>query len=70
MNWKSLALNLYMRHHGRRCVLCSKPVEKKEAHIEVRDKELYLMHKECFEKDSNEKSIDLRHYRTRWQFSV
>ena len=52
MNWKSLALNLYMRHHGRRCVLCSKPVEKKEAQIEVRDKELYLMHKECFEKDS------------------
>lgn len=48
MKWKSLALNLYMRHHGRRCVLCSKSVEKKEAHVEVRDKEHYLMHKQCW----------------------
>jgi hypothetical protein len=52
MTWKKMAINLYMHHHGRRCVLCSKPVEEKEAHLEVRDKEIYLMHEECFKKDS------------------
>lgn len=50
MKWKAMALRLYMQMHGRRCVLCSKPVEVKEAHIEIRDKEYYLMHTEC--KDS------------------
>ena len=47
MKWKEMAIYLYMKLHGRRCVLCSKVVEVKDAHIEVRDEEYYLMHKTC-----------------------
>jgi hypothetical protein len=47
MKWKKLALTLYFQLHGRRCVLCSKPVDAENAHIEIRDKEYYLMHKVC-----------------------
>jgi hypothetical protein len=46
-SWRLFALELYVRLHGRRCVLCSKPVVIKEAHIEIRDKEYYLMHSAC-----------------------
>ena len=47
-NWKQFALQLYVRLYGRRCVICSKSVYVKEAHLEVRDKEYYLMHKQCW----------------------
>jgi hypothetical protein len=49
-NWKQFAIQLYVQLYGRRCVICSKPVEIKEAHIEIRNKEHYLMHAAC--KDS------------------
>jgi hypothetical protein len=49
-SWKKLALEFYFKLYGRRCIICSKPVDVKEAHLEVRDKEYYLMHKAC--KDS------------------
>lgn len=54
MNWKELAIQLYMRLYGKRCVLCSKPVEVKDAHIEIRDNEQYLMHEACKEKEGSE----------------
>jgi hypothetical protein len=47
MKWKKMALELYFHVHGRRCVLCSKPVTTPEAHIEIREKEYHLMHKLC-----------------------
>lgn len=47
MKWKKMALTLYFRLYGRRCALCPKLVEVEDAHIEIRDKEYYLMHKTC-----------------------
>jgi hypothetical protein len=47
MKWKEFAIQLYFRIHGRRCVLCSKIVELKDAYIELKDNEHYLMHKRC-----------------------
>lgn len=58
MKWKKLALTLYMRMYGRRCVICSKIVEEKDAHIEAlkcrsmyqisgKDVDYCLMHEAC-----------------------
>jgi hypothetical protein len=47
MKWKKMALELFFFRFGRRCVLCSKLVDTADAHIEIRDKEYYLMHKAC-----------------------
>jgi hypothetical protein len=46
-SWKKLALEFYFKLYGRRCIICSKPVDVKESHLEVRDNEYYLMHKAC-----------------------
>ena len=50
MNWKEMALKLYSKLYGRRCVVCSKIVETQDSHIEVRDAEYHLMHSVCKEK--------------------
>jgi len=48
MKWKKMALILYRKLYGRRCVLCSKIVEgTDDMHIELRDDEYYLMHAVC-----------------------
>ena len=47
MYWKDIALTVYFKVFGRRCVLCSKLVVKEDAHLEQRDGELYLIHKQC-----------------------
>jgi hypothetical protein len=47
MKWKKLALEMYFKLYSRRCVLCSNRVETVDAHIEIRDKEYFLMHKLC-----------------------
>jgi hypothetical protein len=72
MKWKTLALTLYFQMHGRRCVLCSKLVDLREAHIDIRDKEYYLMHLACAEKEKtqNEESTCVRSDRARRELSV
>jgi len=51
MKWKEIAIHLYMKLHGRRCVLCSSVVEVKDAHVEVRNQEYFLMHKVCYKEE-------------------
>ena len=48
MKWKKMALSLYRKLYGRRCVLCSKIVEDTtDMHIEIRDEDYHLMHASC-----------------------
>ena len=48
MKWKKMALILYRKLYGRRCVLCSKIVEDTtDMYIELRDNEYHLMHEKC-----------------------
>lgn len=48
MKWKKMALMLYRKLYGRRCVLCSKIVENTiDMHIEIREDEYHLMHVHC-----------------------
>lgn len=53
IDWKDLAITFYFKLNGRRCVECSRPVSKEDAHIEARVdehfNELYygLFHKAC-----------------------
>lgn len=48
MKWKKMALVLYRKLYGRRCVLCSKIVENTaDMHIEIRYDEYHLMHMLC-----------------------
>ena len=47
MEWKGIALRMYFKLYGRRCVICSKPVNPEDAHLELRDTELHLMHEQC-----------------------
>jgi hypothetical protein len=54
MNWKKLAITLYFKLYGQRCVLCSNLVEYKDVHIEISDKEHYLMHMKCKVKEDSE----------------
>jgi hypothetical protein len=48
-SWKWLALYLYRKLYGRRCVSCSKPVGDDDADLYILDGlgEVILKHKEC-----------------------
>lgn len=43
-NWRALAVDLYFKLHGRRCIACSKPVQSDNAKIVTRDGVHYLFH--------------------------
>jgi hypothetical protein len=51
-SWKKLALEFYFKLYGRRCIICSKPVEVKVAHLEHRENEYYLMHQKCWTQET------------------
>jgi len=70
IDWKELALTLYIRQHGRRCVICSKPVEEKDAHIEElkfksltqlsgKDIHYCLMHQGCLDNENSHSNTQL-----------
>jgi hypothetical protein len=48
-SWKWLALYLYRKAHGRRCVSCSKPVDNEDAALYTMEglDDLILVHKNC-----------------------
>lgn len=54
MKWRDTAIRLYFKLNGKRCVLCSKPVEVKDAIIveETQHKIECLMHKKCWRKET------------------
>ena len=47
-DWKSAAIELYFRQHGRRCVKCSEPVALEDAKLyRLGERDFVLTHKKC-----------------------
>jgi hypothetical protein len=46
-DWQSLAVEMYFRRYGRRCVRCSKIVEAKDALLHKDGTEIVLTHVRC-----------------------